>query len=147
MKPTTLPAIQFLKEATLNLKYEVGCLGILIWPALLMFTLAHAPSAQAQGTVTIYNQTSQDFSVSPSWATTCAPPWTQGIGCYPVPANGSYAYTPPSGSVWYGFKVYCGTGCSTLVSSIACAGRSTTFNCSGNTYSMDLSGNSFYIRD
>jgi hypothetical protein len=106
--------------------------------------LAHAHDAHAQ-TITIYNETGVDFALNPFHASTCTPPGTQEVGCIPVYTNNSNTYSPPSGYVWYGFKIYCGTNCSyPLVGSTSCAGGR-PFDCGGTTYNTSVDGNEVRI--
>lgn len=120
-----------------------------IIPALFAsdFLLALAGKLEAQ-TITIYNDTNQDFPLNPVIATTCTPPGTQQLGCIGLPANGSNSYTPPSGYICYGFKISCGTSCTVSPEgSVSCAGQGRPFDCSGNTYVGDFSGSEVRIND
>lgn len=112
--------------------------------ALILFTLAPFAQTKAQ-TITIYNDTGVALYLNPFYAASCAPPWTQGTACFPVAANSSTTWTPPSG-VWYGFKIYCDFGCpGSPAGSVSCGGSGRPFDCGGPTYYTGVDGNEVRI--
>ena len=123
----------------------VSALRLLPFIALLTLALVPVSSTQAQ-TITIYNESGQPFSLNPFIAVTCTPPGSQQTACITVTAGNSNTYTPPTGYVWYGFKIYCGTNCFSfpVVGSTSCAGGR-PFDCGGTTYNTSVDGNEVRI--
>jgi|GEM_PF-6059407 hypothetical protein len=112
---------------------------------MLPIFLMNAPSEAKAQSITIYNLTGQDFALNFYYAATCTPPGTQQLACIPLANGTSYVYTPPSGSIWYGFKIYCGTDCSfPLVGSTSCSGGR-PFDCGGVTFYTSVGTNEVRI--
>lgn len=112
---------------------------------LVPLSLMMAPSSTMAQSVTFHNLTGQDFALHFYYAATCTPPGTQQLACVPLASGTSYVYTPPSGSFWYGSKIFCGTDCSfPLVGSTSCAGGR-PFDCGGVTFYTSVGTNEVRI--
>lgn len=104
-----------------------------------------APCALKAQTMTIANTSTEAIALNPYYATTCTPPGTQGISCISVGANGgTNTYTPPSGNVWYGFKIYCSDCTGAAVGSVNCASGTTSVVC--GTTTIYISGDATRMR-